>query len=229
MKLRTGILAVVAAAFLVAGTGCADSKMTARIDTLTAQNKEYEAQIKSEREARLLAESRVSTPALPTAEPIIPDLGAPLDLTRPPTRTGTGVTARPTTPVRTTTAVPAPKPVAAKVTIPGDVLFDSGKTTLNAAATKTLDTIIATIKSKYSGQKLVIEGYTDTTPLSKTSVWKSNADLAQARATSVKTYLAKNGIATANMTVKAMGATALASKTNQALNRRVEVAVLPTK
>jgi flagellar motor protein MotB len=231
MKLGTGVLALVAAAFLVAGSGCANTKLTAERDSLATQNKELADQLKAERDARQLAESRANAAngaliAAPSTEtPGVPDMGGPLDLTGPRGRTAASRT--PASPAKATTPVKAaPAKVASKVTIPGHVLFDSGKTTLNAAAMKTLDTIAATIKSKYKGDKLVIEGYTDATPPSKTSVYKTNAELAQARATAVRKYLVKKGLADADMSVKAVGA---AGAKNAADSRRVEVAVLATK
>ena len=225
MTLRTTLLAVAAAAFVFTGGGCANNKLTAERDSLATQNKDLQAQLQAEREARQLAESRASAAsgqltALPT-ETSTPDMSGPVAL-----NSGRGTTTHTTgTPTRTT---PVSRATATThVTIPGAVLFDSGKVTLNAAATKVLDGIAATIKSKYAGQKLVIEGYTDATPPSKTSVWTSNADLAQARATAVRKYLAKKGIADGNMSVKAMGPSG--ASTNSVQNRRVEVAVLTTK
>jgi outer membrane protein OmpA-like peptidoglycan-associated protein len=230
MKLGTGLLALVAAALLLAGTGCANNKLTAERDSLASQNKELADQLKAERDARQLAESRATAmggalTAAPSATPGVPDMGGPLDLTGPRARTSTPARPLSATPSKATT--PAKVAAPSKVTIPGQVLFDSGKTTLNAAATKTLDTIAATIKTKYKGDKLVIEGYTDATPPAKNSVWKSNDELAQARATAVKKYLVKKGIADADMTVK--GAVDTTNTKNPALSRRAEVAVLAAK
>jgi len=229
MKLGTGVLALVAAALLLAGTGCANNKLTAERDSLATQNKELADQLKAERDARQLADSRAAAAsgalsAAPAETPGVPDMGGPLDLTSGPR----GRTAAPrTTPIPPTRATtPAKAAIPTKVTIPGQVLFDSGKTTLSAAATKTLDTMAATIKSKYSGQKLVVEGFTDATPPAKNSVWKSNTELAQARATAVKKYLVKKGIADADISVK--GAVDSTSK-NPAESRRAEVAVLAAK
>jgi outer membrane protein OmpA-like peptidoglycan-associated protein len=223
-KLTTCLLAVVAGAFLAAGTGCSDTKIIAQRDGLAAQNRELATQLKAESDARAAAEARASAhdtvlSAAPTDTVAAPDMSGPLVLSSGPRAAKPVTSGKPSTPVKATT----------RVTIPGQVLFASGKTTLDAAATKTLDTMAATIKSKYSGQKLVIEGFTDSTPPSKTSVWKSNDEIAQARATAVKTYLVKKGVAAADITVKAMGTVEPASTKNPALNRRVEVAVLAAK
>jgi flagellar motor protein MotB len=230
MKLGTGVLALVAAAFLVVGSGCANNKLTAERDSLATQNKELADQLKAEREARQLAESKAALTMAPAPEtPAVPDMGGPLDLTGGP-RGRTAASRTPASGAKATTPVKAaPAKLASKVTIPGHVLFDSGKTTLNAAAIKTLDGIAVTIKSKYKGDKLVIEGFTDATPPSKTSVYKTNAELAQARATSVRKYMVKKGIPDADMSVKAVGATGAAGAKNAAESRRVEVAVLPVK
>jgi outer membrane protein OmpA-like peptidoglycan-associated protein len=223
MKLLTSVCVLAAAAFMVSATGCADNKLSARVDGLTAQNKELDNQLKLEREARMTAEAKLAAaPTTPiAAETGVPGMG-PLDLTTP-LGGRIGATPSKTTPVKAST--PAKATVATKVTLPGTVLFDSGKVSLNAAAKKTLDTMAATIKSKHAGEKLVIEGYTDSTPPSKTSVWKSNADLALARAQAVKTYLtSKKGIAAADISLKAM-----TTMGTGASSRRAEVAVLASK
>jgi OOP family OmpA-OmpF porin len=235
MKLPQLVLAAVAAAFMFAGTGCANSKQTAERDSLLNQNKELQDQLQAERAKSMAAESQTSAlrgqlASTPAATPSVPDMGGdPLLLGgATPSRTArtpaTPARTTSTTPVRITTATPK---VAAPVkqTISGPVLFDSGKTTLNAAAMKALDTIAATIKKQYAGQKLVIEGFTDSTPVKSTSK-VTNEQLAQARAAAVKAYLVKKGVPTADMTVKSFGAADPVSTKNLALNRRVEVAVL---
>jgi outer membrane protein OmpA-like peptidoglycan-associated protein len=224
MKVGTLALSLVAAAFLVAGTGCADNKITAERDSLQVQNKQLTEQLNAEREGRQLAESQLKTQPTVAAADQAPDMaGGPLVMDGGLRRaTGPGK-AGATTPNKATTPVKAA--TTSRVTLPGHVLFGSGKTTLDATATKTLDTMAATIKSKYSGDKLVIEGYTDSTPPSKTSVWKSNDDLAKARATAVKNYLVKKGVK-GDITVKAVGA---ADGKDAAQSRRVEVVVVDTK
>jgi flagellar motor protein MotB len=221
------ILAVVAGAFLVAGTGCSDTKVIAQRDGLAAQNKELDTQLKAEREARSAAEARASArdatlTAAPAADPLaVPEMG-PLDLSKGPRGSGKAPAVKPVTPVKAAVGTN-------RVKIPGQILFASGKTTLDAAATKALDSIAATIKTKYKGQHLVIEGFTDATPPSKNSVWKSNDEIAQARATAVKKYLVKKGVSESEITVKSGGTIEAANAKNPALNRRVEVAVLTSK
>jgi len=224
MKLRLSILAAVAIGFLVAGTGCANNKTAAEKESLISQNKDLAQQLEAEKAARAAADAKADaavkqlTAAPPVAEtPTTPGMGpGPVDLSA-----GGGRISRPSSgggaarPVSTAT----PKS-RSKVTIPGQVTFDSGKSTLSASATKTLDTIAATIKKSHSGDPIVVEGYSDATPVKTASAVKSNEALATARANAVKAYLVKKGLPASEMTVK--------SYTN-ATSRRVEVAVMTEK
>src|SRR5207247_7685919 len=48
--------------------------------------------------------------------------------------------------------------------IQGDVLFDSGKTTLKPSAKKLLDSVASVLKTQYTGKNIRVEGFTDTDP-----------------------------------------------------------------
>ncbi|HVT79830.1 MAG TPA: OmpA family protein [Phycisphaerae bacterium] len=226
MKLRLAALALLAVGYLVAGTGCANNKSTAERESLLSQNKDLTSQLEAEKaahqadQAKIDAMTRQLTAAPAASEgPSTPGMGVgPMDLSSGGgriTRPGTGSGGGATTPVRTA----APK-TRSKVTIPGQITFDTGKSTLSAAATKTLDTIAATIKKSHSGDPIVVEGYSDATPVKTASALKSNEALATARANAVKAYLVKKGLPASEMTVK--------SYTN-ATSRRVEVAVMAEK
>ena len=229
MTLRYPLLTAALAAFLFAGTGCANDKLTAERNSLATQNKSQMEELQTLQQlhqadqAKIDALSRqvASTPATP-AETAAPSMtGGPLEIGGPvgrPARSITATPAKPTTPVK---AAPA------RVKLPGEVHFDSGKTTLNAAATKTLDTMAASLKKSYSGEKIVIEGFTDSTPVKAgATALKSNDAIAGARATAVMKYLAKKGIPEKDMSIKSMGSADPKSKTDQALNRRVEIVVV---
>src|SRR5262245_58892218 len=60
--------------------------------------------------------------------------------------------------------------------IQGDVLFDSGKTTLKSTAKKSLDSVASILKGEYAGKSIRVSGFTDTDPL-KRSGYKSNYHL----------------------------------------------------
>jgi chemotaxis protein MotB len=108
------------------------------------------------------------------------------------------------------------------VNLPGDVLFDSGKSDLKASAKTTLDKVVKAIKKDYSGKKIMVDGYTDTDPITRTKdKWEDNLDLSAARARTVAKYLASEGISTAHP--RAFGDTSPRGSKPQ--SRRVEIVV----
>lgn len=106
-------------------------------------------------------------------------------------------------------------------TVSGDVLFDSGQTTLKAAAKKELDKIAGKIRSNHAGATVRVEGYTDSDPIRK-SKWGTNEALSKARADSVANYLSSKGIG--NVTAVGMGSAN--PKGTKAASRRVEIVVI---
>ena len=64
------------------------------------------------------------------------------------------------------------------VNLPGDVLFASGSDDLKSSARGTLEKIIAAVKKDYAGKRVIVQGYTDTDPISKTkNKWEDNLAL----------------------------------------------------
>lgn len=106
-------------------------------------------------------------------------------------------------------------------TVSGDVLFDSGQTTLKSAAKKELDKIASKIKSNHAGATVRVEGYTDTDPIRK-SKWGTNEALSKARADSVAAYLSQKGVGN----VSAVGMGSANPKATKAASRRVEIVVI---
>ncbi|MBX3357175.1 MAG: OmpA family protein [Phycisphaeraceae bacterium] len=109
------------------------------------------------------------------------------------------------------------------VTVAGDVLFDSGQATLKPTSKKTLDKVAAALKSKYSGNPVRIDGYTDTDPIRK-SKFASNEALSAARAESVENYLISKGVPTSRLSIRAMGSSN--PKPTKKDSRRVEIVVM---
>jgi outer membrane protein OmpA-like peptidoglycan-associated protein len=105
--------------------------------------------------------------------------------------------------------------------VAGDVLFDSGSATLKSTAKKELDTIANRIKSQHSGQRVRVEGYTDSDPIRK-SKWPNNEALSEARAESVRNYLSSKGVSR----VSAVGMGAAKPKASKKDSRRVEIVVV---
>jgi flagellar motor protein MotB len=109
------------------------------------------------------------------------------------------------------------------VAVPGNVLFGAGDATVRETAKPELDKIALTLKQKYTGKAIKIEGHTDADPI-KYSKWKSNQELSAARAEAVKAYLVKKGVAANLITTQGLGADKLKSQ-DKASNRRVDIVV----
>jgi flagellar motor protein MotB len=117
-----------------------------------------------------------------------------------------------------------PKAGTMTVNVPGDVLFSSGQATLKDSAKATLNKVVAAIKKDYSGKKIIVDGHTDSDPISKTKdKWEDNLDLSAARARTVAQYLTSQGISTNLVKMRAFADTA--PKADKAKSRRVEIVV----
>src|SRR5688572_5334016 len=109
------------------------------------------------------------------------------------------------------------------VAVPGDVLFSAGDAKIRDDAKSTLDKVVRSLKSDYSGKRVKIEGHTDADPI-KYSTWKSNQELSVARANAVKQYLVQKGVDAALITTQGFGADKPKAK-DKAVNRRVDIVV----
>jgi flagellar motor protein MotB len=111
------------------------------------------------------------------------------------------------------------------VNVPGDVLFASGDAALKSSAKATLGKIAGVLKKQFGGKKLLVDGFTDTDPITRTKdKWKDNLDLSAARARAVAAALAEDGIARSQIGVRAFGDTA--PRGSKAQSRRVEIVVV---
>ncbi|MBK7299791.1 MAG: OmpA family protein [Moraxellaceae bacterium] len=103
----------------------------------------------------------------------------------------------------------------------GGVLFDSGKTTLNAGMIRTLDPLVSALKENPM-MRITIEGHTDSVGSSK-----ANQAVSAQRAAAVKQYLVDQGADASRIQTEGLGeAYPVASNSTEAgrqKNRRVEV------
>lgn len=109
------------------------------------------------------------------------------------------------------------------VNIAGDVLFDSGQTSLKGNAKQTLDQIAGVLQSRYGGNEIRIAGHTDSDPIRK-SQWKTNERLSAERAMAVEEYLASRGLSKERMHIAGYGSAQ--PRGDKKSSRRVEIIVL---
>lgn len=109
------------------------------------------------------------------------------------------------------------------IEIAGDVLFDSGQTSIKPSARASLDRVANQIQSRHSGRTVRVVGHTDSDPIRK-SKWGSNEALSRARADAVADYLASKGISRSSITTVGKGSSE--PKGSKAASRRVEIVIV---
>lgn len=111
------------------------------------------------------------------------------------------------------------------ITLPGNVLFASGKWVLLAEAQKKLDAVAEALKNQ-EDHKMVVEGHTDSQGNEN-----SNVELGGKRAQAVRDYLVSRGVPADKISSLGIGqARPVASNSTaegRAQNRRVEIVVQP--
>lgn len=111
------------------------------------------------------------------------------------------------------------------ITLPGNVLFSSGKWLLLPDAQSKLDAVADALKNQ-EDHKMVVEGHTD-----NQGSESSNVELAQRRAQAVRDYLVSRGVASDKITAVGVGQSRPMadnkSAEGRAQNRRVEIVVQP--
>lgn len=114
---------------------------------------------------------------------------------------------------------------AVQMTLSGESLFDPGSDALSPQAYRFLDEIVTTFRA-FPESAVGVVGYTDNTGSEQT-----NEALSRRRAQAVADYLASQGISQDVMEVVGLGETMFvadnATPMGRALNRRVEVYVIP--
>ena len=98
-------------------------------------------------------------------------------------------------------------PGGVRVTLPGELLFDSGEDQLRPEALSTLDSLAETILQQKEQYEIHIEGHTDNVPVNATSNrYKDNLELSSRRAMGVMRYfMEKHGIDPRMMTAVGKG------------------------
>jgi flagellar motor protein MotB len=105
-----------------------------------------------------------------------------------------------------------------------DLLFAPGSARLSPRATHMLMRVAYELRHRYAGRHVLVEGYTDNTPIHHP--YPNNYYLGLARAKSVLSFLARHGVSRRRMRAISFGDHHMVSRTDLALDRRVEVVVL---
>lgn len=108
-------------------------------------------------------------------------------------------------------------------TIESDVLFDSGKSKLKTGARRSLDAVVAILRSNYAGRAIRVAGHTDSDPIRK-SGFKSNYHLGFERAFAVREYLIQKGVPAEFVYLASHGPNR--TRQSKQASRRVDIAVV---
>ena len=168
------------------GTGCGPSEKDIKIQDLTAENEQLKNEL-SDRDRQLNDAIVRENEARETIDELNREL----------------VAARTTTPQPRMQQPPIEQHAKADgwikapsfdmISVPGSVLFASGKAAVTRKGRSTLARIAGDIRSQYSDRDIYVFGHTDNQPIRK-SKWKDNWELGAARALSVVRALRSNGI-----------------------------------
>ena len=115
------------------------------------------------------------------------------------------------------------------INLPENVLFGSGRATVNSQGQEALKQIASVLK-EFSERRFQIEGHTDNVPI-KSARYPSNWELSTARALSVVHLMIQEGVKPQNVSAAGFGEfhprAENETKEGRALNRRIEIIMLP--
>ena len=219
MSIRWIVLLMPLMGFVAAGSGCAN-KLQDTNTALSAQNRELQSEnsrLKQELGQRLdPAQAAQMQADLQASQQKVNDLQNQLRQPQPGAAADNSLAGIAVT--------RDPRSGDITVDVPGDVLFDSGAATVKPSARTTLNKIVAAIKKDYAGKRIMVDGYTDSDPISRTKdQWKDNLDLSAARARNVAKYLTDEGIPAKEVHPRGMSDTN--QKGSKSASRRVEIVV----
>ena len=120
------------------------------------------------------------------------------------------------------------------LTVAGSALFDSGKAELKSSAHSMLLNVCKTVKARFPGNCIRVEGHTDSTPVVHNKAkYPDNMALSLARARAVYDFMIKDGgIAAAKLYTAGYGefqplVHPEKSSADRTKNRRVEIVIMP--
>lgn len=246
---RAAALAAVAAvAAVICLGGCANTKLQAQRNALLKQNKAMQAQLAEAQQQS--AEEQATAHAAPTYQPTPPPASAPsgasqsgdsqflpLNEKLPKNRQKrNGDRHFSWKKYRAANGHHAPAHHGrmrhvrivhhgrqTRLIISSDVLFPSASARILPRARRVLLHVAYLIHHRYYHRVIKVEGFTDKRPIHHP--YKNNYALGLARARSVMRFLAQHGVRAPNMHAISFGAKRPVSRSDLALNRRVEIVV----
>jgi chemotaxis protein MotB len=115
------------------------------------------------------------------------------------------------------------------IELPNNILFDSGRSQLNAAGKKAIAQVAETL-SQFTDRRFQVEGHTDDKPI-KSARFPSNWELSSARALAVVHLLIDAGMEPSNVSAAGYGEFQPkgdnTTPEGRQLNRRIEIVMLP--
>ena len=119
------------------------------------------------------------------------------------------------------------------ITLTNEVLFNSGSAEIKPAGKKVLS-VIAESLNAYPERAISIEGHTDNIPMGKNSIYESNWDLSTGRALAALNFFQqKNQVSPDRLQLVGYGENHPVSSNEtaegRALNRRIEIKILPSE
>lgn len=210
--------------------GCTPNEKDLKIEDLTAENDQLKREL-DDRDRQLAEAQARENEARATID----------ELNRELARSRADLASRSTRPIQQAPQPVQRQPVAQAdgwistpsfdmISIPGEVLFPSGKADLTGRGQSTIAKLARDIQSRYSDRDIFVIGHTDNDPIRK-SKWKDNWELGSARALTCVRQLQQNGV-NGRYLIQAncsefRPSDSNAGRANKAKNRRVEFYAVP--
>lgn len=208
--------------------GCAPNEKDLKIEDLTAENDQLKREL-DDRDRQLGEATARENEARATIDELNRELArSRADL----------ASSRSSRPIQQTAPQPVQQPVVQAdgwistpsfdmISIPGEVLFPSGKADLTGGGKNAIAKLARDIQSRYSDRDIFVIGHTDNDPIRK-SKWKDNWELGSARALTCVRSLQRNGVNGQRLIQANCGEFRPSdSIRNKSKNRRVEFYAVP--
>jgi len=214
MALMRNTMTMLALGTLAVAGGCSSSSTTDEIAMLESENTELRSQLDDRNHALESANDE-----LRRANRTLREQQEGFDSAKADWEASTA-TADPFAGIEGVQATYGPNDVT--VTVEGDVLFASGKSTLRNTAKASLNRVATVLKNDFSSKSIVIAGHTDADPIKK-SGHASNYHLGFERGWAVRNYLSSRGVRDDQMAIISYGPDRPRGSANK--SRRVEIVV----